>query len=91
MLKDEVFLEYSILKTFRNMGYGSDIVNEVTNYLFEKHNIRSVRLDIDPSNKNSILLATSCGFEEEEYEKKNFAGKMQFVKESNCYVQKRRK
>ena len=93
MMRDEVFLEYSILKEYRRMGYGSSIVYEVTDYLFEKHNIKSVRLDIDPSNKNSVLLATSCGFalDEEEYEKNNFIGKMQFVKESNCYVPKRRK
>lgn len=93
MTRDEVFLEYSILNEYRRMGYGSSVVYETTDYLFENHNIRSVRLDIDPSNKNSVLLATSCGFtlDEEEYEKNNFIGKMQFVKESNCYVPKRRK
>lgn len=93
MVNDEVFLEYAILKEFRRMGYASDIVNEVSDYLFENFNIRSIRLDIDPSNKNSILVANSCGFmlDEDEFESRNFIGKMQFVKESDCYISKRRK
>jgi len=93
MVHDEVFLEYAILKNFRRMGYGSSLVTEITDYLFEKYNIRSVRLDIDPSNKKSILLADSCGFvlDEEEYESRNYIGKMQFIKESRCYIPKTRK
>lgn len=93
MIRDEVFLEYAVLKNFRRMGYGSSIVNETTDYLFKNHNIKSIRLDIDPSNKNSVFVADSCGFtlDEEEYESRNFIGKMQFIKESNYYVSKRRK
>jgi len=93
MSNDEVFLEYSVLKEYRRQGYGKRIVDEVTNYLFENYNIKSVKLDIDPSNKNSIFVANSCGFslDEEEYETRNFMGKMQFIKESDCYINKRRK
>lgn len=93
MVRDEVFLEYAVLKTFRGMGYASSIVSEVSNYLFQNHNIRSIKLDIDPSNKNSVLVAESCGFilDEEEFESRNFIGKMHFIKESDCYVSKRRK
>lgn len=93
MFRDEVFLEYSVLKDFRKMGYGSSIVNEISDYLFKNHNIKSIRLDIDPSNKKNILLAESCGFtlDEEEYESRNYTGKMQFIKESELYVSKRRK
>lgn len=92
-VRDEVFLEYSILNNYRRMGYGSTVVNEVSAYLFEYCNIKSIRLDIDPSNKNSVLLAESCGFslDEEEYASRNFKGKMQFVRESDCYISKRRK
>lgn len=92
MMRDEVFLEYAILQEFRRMGYASRVVNEVSNYLFENYNIRSIRLDIDPSNKNSILVADSCGFilDEEEFESRNFIGKMQFIKESDCYISKRK-
>lgn len=93
MIRDEVFLEYAVLKEFRGIGYGSSIVNDVTNYLFQNFNIRSIRLDIDPSNKNSLLVANSCGFilDEENFENRNFIGKMQFTKENYNYISKRRK
>ena len=93
MIRDEVFLEYAVLKEFRGMGYGSSIVSDVTDYLFHNFNIRSIRLDIDPSNKNSLLVANSCGFilDEEDYENRNFIGKMQFIKENYNYISKRKK
>ena len=93
IIKDEVFLEISVLNKYRNMGYGSKILDEVCDYLFENHNIRCVKLDIDPSNKNSIAMAQNCYFEfdEEAYESQNYMGHMIFYKESNCYVDRRRK
>ena len=92
-VKDEVFLEVSVLKDKRNMGYGTRITNEVTDYLFSNYNIRCVKLDIDPSNKNSIMTAEKCFFEfdEEDYEAKNYMGHMLFYKESDCYVNRRNK
>lgn len=93
MVRDEVFLEYAVLKEFRGMGYGSDIIRETTDYLFQNHNIRSIRLDIDPSNQSSINAAEACGYsvDEEEFASRNFTGRMQFVKDSEYYVSKRRK
>lgn len=43
--------------------------------------------------QNSILVATNCGFsvDEEEFESRNFTGKMQFVRENELYISKRRK
>ena len=92
MVNDEVFLEYSILKEYRGKGYGSNIIREITDYLFEKHNIRSIRLDIDPSNRNSINVAQACGYavDEDEFESRNYIGRMQFVRENAFYVSKRR-
>ena len=92
-VKDEVFLELSILKDKRNMGYGSKIINELSDYLFNNYNIRCVKLDIDPSNINSIKTADSCGFlfDEDEYERRDYTGRMVFYKESDCYINKRRK
>lgn len=91
--KDEVFLEYSILKQYRNQGFGKMLLNQASDFLFQNYNIRCIRADVDPSNKNSMLLLESCGyiFDEEEYEKRNFIGNMQFFKESDCYYLKRRK
>ena len=90
---DEVFLKCSILRQFRNQGYGKRLLNEVGDYLFEEHNIKNIRADVNPSNKNSMLMLEACGylFDEEEYEKRNFIGNMQFFKESDCYFSKRRK
>ncbi len=92
MVKDEVFLEYAVLKEHRNKGYGSDIIRETTDYLFQNHNIKAIRLDIDPSNKNSINAATACGYtvDEEEFALRNYIGRMQFVKDNEYYVSKRR-
>jgi RimJ/RimL family protein N-acetyltransferase len=93
MQKDEVFIEYAVLKEYRGNGYGKKIVEEVSDYLFSFHNIENVKLDISPNNKNSIFVAESCGFEmdEEEFESRNFSGKMVFFKQSDCYIPKRRK
>ena len=91
-VRDEVFLEYAVLKAYRGLGYGSTIIRETTDYLFENHNIRSIRLDIDPSNKNSINTAEACGYtlDEDEFASRNYMGRMEFVKDSTYYISKRR-
>lgn len=93
VFKDEVYLELSILKEYRGMGIGKIVTNEVCDFLFNNYNIRVVKLDIDPSNKNSILTAKACDFEfdEDDYESKNFSGHMVFFKESSCYESKLRR
>lgn len=90
---DEVFIEISLLKKYRGMKIGGKAINEVCDYLFQNHNIRIVKLDIDPSNKSSLLTAKACGFsfDEEDYENKNFMGHMVFYKESDCYISKLRR
>lgn len=92
MIQDEVFLEYAVLKDQRGKGYGRDIISETTDYLFQNHNIKSIRLDIDPSNKQSINAAEACGYtaDEEEFASRNYLGRIQFVKDSEYYVSKRR-
>lgn len=89
---DEVFLECSILSNYRGKGYSKRVLNEVSEYLFNNHNIMSVKLDISPNNELSIKSAMSCGFypDEEDYEKRNYGGKIVFVKDSDCYEMKRR-
>ena len=91
-VRDEVFLEYAVLKKYRGLGYGSLIVSEVSDYLFQNQNIKAIRLDIDPSNKNSILTAEACEYnlDEEEFASRNYTGRMQFIKDSTYYVSKRR-
>lgn len=90
---DEVYLESSLLKEYRGKKYGKLILNDVSNYLMNECNIRSLVLDIDPSNTPSIRTAISCGYEmdEEEYLKRNMSGKILYRLDNYNYVNKRRK
>lgn len=65
--QDEVYLEYSLLKEQRGKGYGSLLLKEVTNYLFENYNIRNIALDIDVSNEASVNTAIRSGYYEDEF------------------------
>ena len=90
---DEVYLENSLLKEYRGKGYGKLILNDVSNYLIENYNIRSITLDIDRSNIASIKTALSCGYimDEEEYLSRNMNGKILYHLDNYNYVNKRRK
>lgn len=85
---DEVFLESSILKDKRKMGYGKKCLEFVTNYLFEHYNIKDIALDIDVSNDASRKTAEACGYYEDEYLKE---GKFIYRNYNLNYVSKRRK
>lgn len=58
--------------------------------MFENYNIRSIKLDIEQSNKNSILVAESWGYtlDEEDFESRIFLVKMYYIKEGSCYILK---
>lgn len=85
---DEVYLEYSILKDCRAKGYGSFMLQNVTDYLFENYNIRDIALDIDVSNEASMKTAIGCGYYEEEYLE---TGRVTFKNYNFHYIDKRRK
>lgn len=91
-VSDEVFLEYSILKEYRGRKYGQIILNDVSNYLMDNYNIKSISLDIDPSNIPSIKTALNCGYiiDEEEYLNRNMSGKILYHLDNYNYVSKRR-
>lgn len=93
MKDDEISIEISMLKDFRGKGYGSRTLTEVSNYLFDNHNIKTITCDIDPSNKRSINMATTCGFfpDEDEFAERGYTGRMKFVKDNPNYISKRRK
>lgn len=65
--QDEVFLESSILKEKRHLGYGKMCLNLVTDYLFEHYNLKDIALDIDVSNDASMKTAEACGYYADEY------------------------
>ncbi|MCI6266335.1 MAG: GNAT family N-acetyltransferase [Erysipelotrichaceae bacterium] len=84
---DEVFLEYSILKNKRKMGYGKKCLSLVTDFLFEHYNIRDIALDIDVSNEASMRTAMACGYYEDEYLEE---GKFIYRKYNLNYTNKRK-
>lgn len=90
---DQVYLEYSLLKKYRGNKYGKLILSEVSDYLMNEYNIKSLVLDIDPSNTPSIRTAIGCGYEidEEEYLKRNMIGKILYRLDNYNYINKRKK
>lgn len=92
-IKDEVFLESSILKKHRGKKYSTLILNEVSNYLMDEHNIKSIMLDIDPSNLSSIRSALSAGYQidEEEFINRKMDGKILYRLDNYNYINKKRK
>lgn len=92
-VNDEIFVEYSIVNEFRGKGYGKLVLSEVSEYLFNNYNIKSISLDIEPSNIASIMTAVSVGYieDEEEYMKRNMCGKVLYRMDNYNYVNKRKK
>lgn len=92
-VNDEIFLEYSIVNEFRGKGYGKLVLSEVSEYLFSNYNIKSISLDIDPSNIASVMTAVSAHYieDEEEYMKRDMNGKVLYRMDNYNYVNKRKK
>jgi len=93
IIRDDVYLEYSIIKDYRGKKLGKLILNEVSDYLIDNYNIKSINLDIDPSNVSSVMTAVSCGYvaDEEEYIQRNMNGKILYRMDNYKYVNKRKK
>lgn len=82
-----------MLKEYRGKKYEKLILSEVSNYLFENYNIKTISLDIEPSNIASIRTALSCGYipDEDEYLSRNMNGKILYHLDNYNYINKRRK
>ena len=93
VIKDEIFLEYSVIKKYRGKGIGKMILGEVSDYLLDNYNLKSVILDIDPSNVPSVMTAISCGYIEDdiEYLNRNMNGKILYRRDNYSYINKRKK
>lgn len=92
-IKDEVFLEYSLINKFKGKGYGKLMLSEVSEYLFNNYNIKSITLDIEPSNLPSVMTAVSVGYtvDEDDYLERNMNGKILYRMDNYNYVNKRKK
>ena len=93
IIKYDIYLEYSILKEYRGKGLGKLLLSEISNYLIDNYNIKSIMLDIDPSNVPSIMTAVSCGYiaDDEEYISRNMNGKILYRIDNYNYINKRKK
>lgn len=60
-----VNIQYAVLPSYRNLGYGKRILQEFSSYLMEQENIVCVEVEIDKANIGSIKIATSIGYEQE--------------------------
>ena len=93
IIKDDVFLEYSIINSYKGKGLGKILLEEVSEYLMDNYNIKSITLDIEPSNVASISTALNCGYmvDEDEYIKRNMNGKILYRIYNYNYINKRKK
>ncbi len=58
--KDDLYLNYSLLKEYRNKNIGSKMLEEVTKYLLEK--TKKITLSIREDNDASKKLALKTGY-----------------------------
>lgn len=84
-----IYLELSILKKYRKNGIGSQILSEVTDYIFYNNNdLKEIKLNIDKSNIGSMKASMNAGYfyDEDDYMKQ----KIDFIKENPYYLNKKR-
>jgi RimJ/RimL family protein N-acetyltransferase len=90
MIKNQIYLEYSVLKEYRKKGLGKYILETVTNYVFENfNNIKQINLDIDPSNEASMKTALSSGYDiDDDYDKNTINSSKTFICDNRYYIDK---
>ena len=93
IVNDDVYIEYSILNSKRNLGYGTLLVKEITDYIFLNYNIRQIKLDISLNNQPSINIARKNGFDlnEVDFENRGYSNKLIFEKDNLFYENRRKK
>ena len=61
--KYKIDVDYGIIEKYRNKGYGTKLLIEVSDYLLTSFDmINGIVLHIDNSNKNSVKCALNAGF-----------------------------
>lgn len=86
-----MYLEYSILKSERGKGYGTLLLSEATNYIFNNYNIRNINLNINKSNLASMNTALSCGYTYDECDLINNSDNIDFSQSNPFFVCKSRR
>lgn len=82
-IKHSVYLRAAIDKDRRGHSYGKILLEEITEYIFQKYpNVEIICLKIAPDNKASLMTANACGYQ---WLKDDFYGK------NNPYINKKLK
>lgn len=84
-----IYLEMSLLKQYRKKHYGSELLNEITNIIFDNNeDLKEIRLSIDKSNIGSMKSAINAGYyyEEDDFMKE----KIDFIKSNPYYINRKR-
>ncbi len=86
---DHIYVELSILKKYRKNKIGSQVLNEVTDYIFLNNNdLKEIRLSIDKSNIGSMKVAMNAGYFYDDDDYRN--EKIDFTKDNPYYISKKR-
>lgn len=59
-------IQYAILKEYRNLNYGSFLLEKLTYLLFKSEEVPNIYLMIDKQNLSSIRVATKNGYQIDE-------------------------
>lgn len=87
--KKFIYLELSILKRYRKNGIGSQILSEVSDYIFfANDDLKEIKLNIDKSNIGSMKASINAGYfyDEDDY----INEKIDFIRENPYYLNKKR-
>ena len=87
---DNIYLEYSVLNKYRNQKIASNLINSVTNYIFNNFNINEIKLNISKDNISSQKVAENCGYYIEDEDEYLYANKSDFVINNPYYISKKR-
>lgn len=86
---NHIYVELSILKKYRKNKIGSQVLNEVTDYIFLNNNdLKEIRLSIDKSNIGSMKVAMNAEYFYDDNDYRN--EKINFTKDNPYYVSKKR-
>ncbi len=86
---DEVLLEYAILQNQNKKKYHEILLREVTDYLSNFEDIKRFNINVDLSNLKKLRTTLECGYDPdyEDYENKNYPGKMILRRKNPNYIQ----
>lgn len=84
-----MYIEYLILFSERNKGYGHMVLKEITDFILSNYNIKRICLDIDKSNLASMNTALSCGYMYEDDDLIDNSSSIEFSLDNAYFISKK--